>query len=176
MNKITHVLFPQLIKQEQQLLTLQNELQQTIKQCQQETVFKKSLLQEIEYLYSVLVHNNGYRYRLLVLPNVPPLLCTVGIRHDRTVLVLYMPSDNKEIAHLSLHHAGNTMIIESVVINPMVYGSKQISDLLIQQVVIEAHNLKMQQIIDSSGQTVIPIQKEASRLGELLGIHIATAV
>lgn len=104
MKLITHLrnaLFPFIVQQNRQLAALQNAHQQVTQQYHEQAVKVKALLKEIEFLYSILVHRNRYRYHLHILPHQPPLLFTVNTQQDKTTFYLYIPSECEEIATLS---------------------------------------------------------------------------
>lgn len=177
MNFITSIMYflaPTIARQNQQVTILQQEIQQATQQYQEEAIAKRSLLKEIEYMYSLLIHKNGHRFQLHILPNLPPILLTVGTQKDKTVLALYVPSDCIEIASVTTRLVDQTMVIETLIPNDSLFERKKVCGLFMQQIILEARRQQVDQITDMNGQAVVPVYQEASRLSELLGISVIT--
>lgn len=165
-------LFPVIARQNKQILTLQDELSGAVRQYQELVAKQKELLTEIEYLYYILVHRNGYRYRLLVFPKLPPLLFTAGGQGDKPHFILYIPSECTEIASLAARRVGRTLVMEEMEINQVVFENKHTGTVLVQQIITEARVMGIEQITGSSGIAADARFSETVRVGEVIGLSL----
>lgn len=143
--KMQKWLFPVIDRQQAEINRLHESLQEEQQLCKEQ--FKRSgeLQTELEYLYALLAKRSRCRFLLCVFPRMSPILLTIGHKSGWLDFALYSPFEQQEIAHLYFRREATRFVLEDMLVAQK-YQTRQIGELLMQEIVSEAQAMGLQRL------------------------------
>lgn len=159
---ISELICPALSQQRIQIHNLQQTLQILTEHKNDIAAKEKILRNELQFIYSILIHRSGCRFRLFPMVQQESLLLAVAHNINQVNFFLYIPNQqSNEIAQAYTNVKDNTLVIHELYVSPS-HSNPQIYSFLLHQIKSEAKTLGLSVIYAYQPDTVRPLTTQSS--------------
>jgi hypothetical protein len=138
---ISELICPALSQQRIQINNLQQTLQILTEHKNEIAAKEKMLRNELQFIYSILIHRCRCRFRLFPMVQQSFLLLAVSHTFNQVNFFLYIPNQqSNEIAQAYANVKDNTLVIHELYVSPS-HSNPQIHSFLLLQIKSEAKTL-----------------------------------